>query len=154
MFHEFVGKLDDGFSFWSNATGDLHHDGEWLDRAALPQELRRAYDDLWSDKFAASCYLAEFDGRYGIALQAVYDSEFADDSGMSYEVLLDTAIGIGKTLSESYPQYEVIFGKDTSRWSDGSVESELVLFVPWDVDAEDFEYVAEHFDSVCYEVAS
>ena len=154
MFHEFDGKLGDGFSFWSNATGDLHHNGSWLDRGGVPQELLRAYDELWSDGFAASCYLAEFDGKYGIAVQAGYDSEFASDSGMSYESLLSAVTGIGRTLSERYPQYEVIFGKDTCRWSDGSVESELILFVPWDVDAEDFECVAEHFDSVCYEVAS
>ena len=151
LLHEYENELSEDWSFWSNATGDLHHDGLWLDDIEdLPAELQRAFNDLWTDGLWAECYLAEFEGRYGVALEAGYDKELADDAKMTYAKLIDTARTKASRLSKRYPQYEVILGVNTGHWSNGTTETELLLFLPWDVSEVEFSRVAEHFDSTCY----
>lgn len=155
MLHEYKNELGGGWAFWSNATGDLHHDGLWLDGVEeLPAELQRACNDLWTDGLWADCYLAEFDGQYGVALEAEYDEELAADAKMTYARLVKAIRAKARRLSRLYPQYEVIFGRDTCRWSNGTTESELFLFLPWDVSESEFARVAEHFDSTCYKFAA
>ena len=155
MLHEYKNELDEDWAFWSNATGDLHHDGLWLDDVErLPAELQRACNDLWTDGLWANCYLAEFEGQYGVALEAEYDEELADDAKMSYAKLVEAVRAKARRLSRRYPQYEVIFGRDTCRWSNGTTETELFLFLPWNVSEAEFARVAEHFDSTCYKLAA
>ena len=73
---------------------------------------------------------------------------------MTYARLVETVRAKARRLSRCYPQYEVIFGRDTCRWSNGTTESELFLFLPWDVSEAEFACIAEHFDSMCYKLAA
>lgn len=73
---------------------------------------------------------------------------------MSYAKLVEAVRAKARRLSRRYPQYEVIFGRDTCRWSNGTTETELFLFLPWNVSEAEFARVAEHFDSTCYKLAA
>lgn len=160
MLHIYKDELPESWSFWSNCTGDLHHDGIWLtdengfpdNVAALPVELQRAYEDLWTDGQWASCYLVEFDDRYFVGLQAEYDPCFAEDKGLSYDQLIERARLKANVLAAKLSNCEVVFGRDTEHWLYGEVESELYVLLPWDTSQEDFASISEYFDSMCYEV--
>ena len=155
MLYEFENELGGDFVYWCNNAGDLHHNAEyWInDVAELPTELQRAYNELWNENYWANCYVVEFNGKYGVALEAEYDSDFAEDVKMSYDELLDIAKRKAVECSEKYPDYDVIFGKDTMHWSDGSVDSIVSIIVPWNESAEKFHDVATWYDSMCYDVA-
>ena len=43
--------------------------------------------NLWSEEMGYLCYLAEYKGKYGIALIGEYDSEFAGSFGISMDRL-------------------------------------------------------------------
>ena len=59
-----------------------------------------------------------------------------------------------KTLhnTREYPEFDTLFGKDTQSWSDGGVDSQLLVIVPWDESKETFESVAKWLDSIVYEI--
>lgn len=153
MLYYYKDELGNGFDYWSNATGDLHNDGHWLkDENELPKELQRAYKDLWTDAYWVNCYLVEFDSKYGVALEAEYDTDFAADCGISYEELLAIARRKAMEISEKYPYLDVIFGENTMKWSDGSVDSIVSVIIPWYLLASGLGEVANYLDSMVYEV--
>lgn len=86
MFYKYESTLDNDLIFWSNATADLRHNGE-IGEDDLPDELLHALNELWTDGHLVSCYLVELKGRYGIALESIYDRDFAESLGITY--LLD-----------------------------------------------------------------
>lgn len=132
----------------------MHHNTEyWIDDVAeLPNELQRAYNELWSESYWASCYIVEFNGKYGVALEAEYDDDFAEDKGISYETLLGIAKSKAIECADKYSEYDVIFGEDTMHWSDGSVDSIVSIIVPWDTSVEKFVETVTWFDSMCYDI--
>lgn len=147
MLHEYTGELGGNWVYWSNAYGEIHRNGDFTyGEENLPEELRRAYDELWCDGYTADCYLVEFQGKFGVALQASYSGEFARSCGMTYRQM----VGKAGEFAERYPFYEVVFGTDTSHWSDGSVESEVFIIIPWDEEWGRVKAVAEDFGSGCY----
>lgn len=154
MLYEFKNEVGGDFVYWSNCTGDLHHNAEyWIDDVAdLPNELQRAYNELWSEQYWANCYIVEFNGKYGVALEAEYDAEFASDKGISYEELLSVAKNKAAECADKYSEYDVIFGEDTMHWSDGSVDSIVSIIVPWDTSVEKFVETVTWFDSMCYDI--
>lgn len=153
MLYEYEDKLDGDFVFWSNSCGDLHHNGEYdIDKVEdLPKELQRAYNELWCEGvYGLRCYLVEFNGKYGISFEAGYGEGFADDLGITYEGFVKTVRGKAVACSNEYPEYDVIFGKDTEEWSDGSVDSVVMIIMPWDISKEKFDEVGRYFESMCY----
>ena len=44
-------ELSAHLKYWCNACGELHHYGEYdlKDISELPEELQRAYKELWKD---------------------------------------------------------------------------------------------------------
>lgn len=154
MLHEFKNEVGGNFVYWSNCTGDLHHNAEyWIDDVVkLPKELQRAYNELWSEQYWANCYIVEFNGKYGVALEAEYDAEFASDKGISYEELLSVAKSKAAECADKYSECDVIFGEDTMKWSDGSVDSIVSIIVPWDASVEKFDEIANWLDSMCYDI--
>ena len=156
MLYEFKDELGGDFVYWSNCTGDLHHNCEyWIDNVEeLPSELQKAYNELWSEEYWVNCYIVEFNGKYGVALEAEYDKHFAEDEGVSYGALLNIAKNKAAECADKYQDYDVIFGKDTREWSDGSINSIVSIIVPWDTSVEKFEEVAEWFDSMCYDMGN
>ncbi len=151
MLYEFNDKLEN-FVYWSNCTGDLHHNAEyWIDNVEdLPKELQVAYNELWSDSYWANCYIAEFNGKYGIALEAEYDNYFAEELKVSCKELDNMVKDKAVELANKYSEYDVIFGEDTIKWSNGEVNSAMIIFMPWNVGNEKFLEVQEYFDSMCY----
>ena len=55
-------------------------------------------------------------------------------------------------ISKECPQFDTLFGKDTQSWSNGGVDSQLLVIVPWDESRETFESVAKWLDSIVYEI--
>lgn len=55
-------------------------------------------------------------------------------------------------ISKECPQFDTLFGKDTQSWSNGGVDSQLLVIVPWDESKETFESVAKWLDSIVYEI--
>ena len=140
------GKL----KYWSNGCGELHHHGEYeITEKELPKELLRAYKDLFSEgQFAMTCYLAEYDNKYGITLESVYDTDYAKFLGISYASLVSMARERAVELAKAVPGYTVLFGFDTLEWSDGSKDSQLILFLPWDISEEEYTRVGKLADSI------
>ena len=151
MFYKYESTLDNDLIFWSNATADLRHNGE-IGEDDLPDELLHALNELWTDGHLVSCYLVELKGRYGIALESIYDRDFAESLGITYGELVKRVEKKANYISREYPEFDTIFGKDTQSWSDGSVNSQLLVFVPWDESKETFESVAKWLDSTLYEI--
>lgn len=83
MFYKYESTLDNDLVFWSNATADLWHDGE-IGEDDLPDELASCLNELWTDSHLVSCYLVEYKGRYGIALESIFDRDFAKSLGITY----------------------------------------------------------------------
>ena len=46
----------------------------------------------------------------------------------------------------------MLFGKDWITFSDGSCETGLAIFVPWDISAEKFDEVGRWFESMVYKI--
>lgn len=145
---------EDGFGSlnrYSNATGDLFDlDGEWISEEDLSPELFRAFNSLWNENGWANCYLADFYSMPCLALSAEYDRDYAKALGISYEDLLEKAKVNAQRVSECQCGIDFLFGRDTMQWSDGSVASEFLMMIPWDVSNERFKKLQEWFDSVCY----
>ena len=87
MFYKYESDFDNDLMFWSNATADLCHKGE-IGESDLPDELLHALNELWTDSHLVCCYLVEFKGRYGVALESIYDRDFAESLGVTYSELL------------------------------------------------------------------
>ena len=87
MFYKYESDFDNDLMFWSNATADLWHKGE-IGESDLPDELLHALNELWTDSHLVCCYLVEFKGRYGVALESIYDRDFAESLGVTYSELL------------------------------------------------------------------
>lgn len=105
-------------SYWSNACGDFFHNNKWIDDVSgLPDDLQRAYKELWEEGNGCLEYLVEFNGKCYIALSSEFDSEYAASCNISsdelydlikekaicifdQELLKDTVLLIGKSVSD------------------------------------------------------
>lgn len=155
MLNVFKNELGGNFVYWSNSCGDLHHNGEYdIERVEdLPKELQRAFNELWCDGvYRVRCYLVEFNGKYGIAFEAGYDKGYAEDLEMTYENLINIAKEKAVECSKKYPEYDVIFGKETEKWSDGSTDSIVMIVMPWDISNEKFDEVGKYLETMCYAI--
>ncbi len=138
-----------GLNRYSNATGDLFDlDGKWISEEDLSPELFRAFNSLWNENGWANCYLADFYSMPCLALSAEYDRDYAKALGISYEDLLEKAKVNAQRVSGCQSGIDFLFGRDTMQWSDGSVASEFLMMIPWDVSNERFKELQEWFDSV------
>lgn len=87
-FYEFDNEfeLNRHLKYWSDSRGKLCHRGE-NDISELPEELQRAYNELWKVGNQNGCikYLVEYDSKYYIALVNEFDDCFADHNNVSME---------------------------------------------------------------------
>lgn len=103
----------------------------------MPPELLYAYKNLWSEEMGYLCYLAEYKGKYGIALIGEYDSEFAGSFGISMDRLF-LIMALSVTMfpqKEKFKKIKVILGEHTGE--DNC--HELVCFLPWNSPNEALE---------------
>ncbi len=86
-------RYNDTLKFWSNALGELHCRGEHsITEEELPDELKRAYRELWTDNCGSLCYLVETSDGYGIALINEYNNVAASNNDMSMDDLFRFAL--------------------------------------------------------------
>lgn len=103
--------------YWSNACGELHHNGEYdlNDASELPDELQRAYKELWKEGYGCYGYLVEYDGSYYIALVSEFDETFAEDEKLSmdesYEIGKKNALQLYNT--DLFRNAVLVIGKET-----------------------------------------
>lgn len=155
MFYIDKYEVNENFVYWSNSCGDLHHNGEYdIDNVAdLPIELQRAYNELFSEGiYGVRVYLSEFNGKYGISFEASYDDCYASDLNIAYKELVEIAKRKAIECSEKYPEFDVLFGEDNITFSDGSSETGITIFMPWDITEEKFDEVGKYFEAMCYSV--
>lgn len=110
-------EMNNHLKYWSNACGELHHHGEYdlTNISELPEELQRAYKDLWEEGNGCLEYLVEYDGKYYIALISEFDNTFANDSGLSMDELYERAKSNALRLYEKelFLNTFLVIGKET-----------------------------------------
>ena len=147
-YYEFDNELELNMhlKYWSNACGELHHHGEYdLESISeLPEELQRAYNELWKEGNGCLEYLVEYDGKYYIALVSEFDDTFADDSNVSMEALYEIAKKNALELFQQdlFKNTVLIIGKET-----GCNECHEVIFL---VPAMESENVYDEIEDVIY----
>lgn len=75
-------------------------------------------------------------------------SAYNDDErslGVTYSELLKRVEKKANYISKECPQFDTLFGKDTQSWSNGGVDSQLLVIVPWDESKETFESVEKSY---------
>lgn len=139
-------ELGKRLKYWSNACGELHHHGEYdLNSVSeLPEELQRAYNELWKEGNGCLEYLVEFDEKYYIALISEFDDTFADDSGISMEELYQTAKRNALELyhQDLFKNTVLVIGKET-----GVDECHEIIFL---VPAMESENVYDEIEDEIY----
>lgn len=107
--------------YWSNACGELHHHGEYDIKNIndLPNELQRAYFELWEEGNGCSEYLVEFDKKYYIALITEFDEYCANIYNMSMEALYSKLKNISKKLHDTklFEDTILILGNKTGEYN-------------------------------------
>lgn len=110
-------ELNKHLKYWSNACGELHHHGEYElnDISELPEELQRAYTTLWVEGYGCLEYLAEYDGKYYIALISEFDDDFAKNNELSMDELYETVKKNAFALYEKelFNNTVLVIGKET-----------------------------------------
>lgn len=99
-------------TYWSNAIGELHHNGEYMlkDESELPKELQRAYKELWGEGTGSYEYLVEFKGKYYIAVENEYTEEDCEDRDKGFDILARNAIAL--KLTQEFKDTILILQKD------------------------------------------
>ncbi len=147
-FYEFDNELELSrhLKYWSNACGELHHHGEYdlNDVTELPEQLQRAYDELWKEGNGCLEYLVEYDGKYFVALVSEFDDTFADDNNMSMDKLYVTVKRNALKLyyDDLFKDTILVIGKKT-----GCNECHEVIFL---VPAMESENVYDKIEDTIY----
>lgn len=139
--------------FFSNATGDLYWNSEHLiTEEDLPDNLQRAWYELWTDSTGSLCYLTRFQMEDGIALLNEFDSETAENKGVSMEDLYPMVVNKAKELSKD-PFFIAANAKIIVTKGIGFEEChEIYVFLPWDTPKDIFEAITKHIDKNIYNI--
>ena len=118
--------LYDMVQYYSNALGETHFHGQRdISAEELPAELKAAYDAIWSADYDSLCYLADFDGNFGLYLVREFETDI-DYAGTD----LKKARKIADRIFDKFGEVSVILGDQT-----GAGEChELIVFVPWNTE--------------------
>lgn len=128
--------------FWSNCCGDLHYHGKYdIEEEDLPDELKRAYYELWGEDYGSLCYLVETDEGYGIALIDEYDGFTAEKADVSMDELFDLLVSDAFHVAESKKfESATVYAMEYS----GFLEChELVVVFPANIEKETFQNAAD-----------
>jgi len=136
-------------TFWSNSCGELYDENhENIESGLLPSELLYVFEYWWSDSYYSSCRLAEYDGKYGIALISVYDEEYIKETGISIEDVIRKA----KECSSAFSEYN-IFAFTPPIEPFVNEEPAIMLFIhynKYDIGYKEIEQISSKFDDICY----
>lgn len=85
IMHHSSGDLLKHLNFWCNGCGDLHYNGKRdIQEEELPDPLKQAYHELWSEGAGCLEYLVDYDGIYYLAIEGEYIQEELEDDGILY----------------------------------------------------------------------
>lgn len=105
--------LLDDFTYWSNCTGDLYHNGKDITESELPSELAGALQCLWEENLEGSlCFLCAYKGVYRIALVNEY-YEYTQDGKPGEVNNYNQALTAAAKVKNEYPELDVFIGKQT-----------------------------------------
>ena len=132
--------------YWSDALGEPKKDGKTVDQEALPRELRTARKELWSNRFRSLCYLAQYQGDYGIALVNEFDPVTASNENTDMDGLYGIMVKRIMDMEDSPAFSEMSFL--AGQWTGFGDCHEAILFVPWNVPKERVERGVRIFDNI------
>lgn len=140
-------KYGEDLSYFCNACGELHYHGKYdITEEQLPEALKRAYNDLWTDCTGSLCYLVEYKGEYGIALINEFDDYYAENSNTTMDSLFEHM----KVKAEEYSKMEE-FQTTTILLANemGFCEChEFVVIMPCDTEKELFDKIAKILEGI------
>ena len=144
--------------YWSNCTGDLYAPtkiGEPFDKditeEELPQELKRANNELWGEDYGSYCYLAQKGEDYVVLLVNEYDKEWMEEYDFTHEDVKNRAYAVKEYCEENGIDVEIMYGKEnTDSLAREFYEDELICIVPWDTSKEKFADLADYLYENAY----
>ena len=147
--------LLDDFTYWSNCTGDLHHNGKDITESELPAEFVAAYRSLWEENLEGSyCYLCAYKGVYGIALVNEY-YEYTQDGKPGEVNNYNQALTAAAKVKNEYPELDVFIGKQTGYLNSSAPvqdqATELFVFMPATVTKEHLHKVGRFLYANAYQ---
>ncbi len=150
-------EYEKDLSYWSNACGDLHHDGKWIDEADLPDVLKDAYNRLWTEGNGSYNYLCEYQGKLGIAMINEYH-EFTEEGEIGEKNNYEQAVKAAQELEKTdFPIESIFIGKEmgfpgtTPDGTDGDYATELVVFMnPEKISKEQYDQLADYLYDNAY----
>lgn len=143
-------KACSDLKYWSNDCGELHHWGEFdITEDELPEPLKKAYRNTWSENYDFYCYLMETakDG-YCVALIAEYDKTYGEDVGKTVEELWEQA----KTeahLLENHKEFDAasFYVCERSGFDDCH---EVIVCFPANIKKEELEAASRVMNEIIY----
>lgn len=153
-------ELAKDFSYWSNACGDLHHNGEFIDETSLPPVLKDAYNNLYSEGDGSYNYLCEYKGKYGIAKINEYH-EYTEDGMPDEPDNFDYALHVAEMLEKTdFPIDAIFINKEmgfpgtTPDGTEGDYATELVVFIdPQNISVTQYNELAKWLYANAYTTA-
>ena len=144
-------KFSNEIGYWCNGIGELHNRGVDITEEELPLELRRAYNELWTDEFGSLCYLVETPHGYGVAMLNEYDNCYADDCRLTMEELFQSALEDAAAISQ-HPEFlhaDIYIGEH-SGYCDCH---EVFVIFPATTPVQEFRSAAVLLDDLAYQSA-
>ena len=140
-------KYREDLAYFCNACGELHYHGKYdITEEQLPEELKRAYNELWTDSGYSLCYLVEYKGQYGIALINEFDDCYAEDSNTTMDSLFEHM----KVKAEEYSKMEefqtttILLANDIGCFDC----HEFVVIMPCNTEKELFDKVSKILEGI------
>lgn len=146
-------KYDDELKYWSDCLGNLYDlEGHPIDITDLPPELRKMSETYFEEnKDGHYVYLAQYKGVNGIILcNEYYETEDGEPTPNNPA----RAVKVAELLALTYPKCKVMVAKGIgfNVFSDDGYTTELVVFVPHDVDKTSFDIISRVFGRIAYRV--
>ena len=136
-------------AYWSNAAGDLYNPYNGyvknISESDLPEELKNAWDHLWSENTGSYCYLIEHDGKFGIMLV----NEYTEEDKMSHDDICGRGEEVLKMAEDIGLNLEVYAGLEDG-YEVYDLTDELITVFPCDTDPKKFNAVAEFLYNAAY----
>ena len=140
--------------YWSNAAGDLydpHKEGyhREISESKLPEELKNAWDHLWSKDTGSYCYLVEIEGAaypYSIALC----NEYGKEDYFSHEDVIKRGDEVIRLMKAEGIDGEVYAGLSDEKYRSDDYLDELMVIMPAGISKEKFNRVADFLYNAAY----
>lgn len=147
--HEPTGDASFELNYWSNCVGELHYHGQHaLTVDELPEELRSAYENLWTDGYGSLCYLVDTPSGYAVALINEYNCQKEDDFEEEMKPYWIAACKDAAEITKDpcFAQAQVLLGEFTGE----NDSHELIVLFPATTAPGVFEIAAGRLDQIAF----